>query len=130
MNGVCRGSAAKVCPQPSSPCMQSVCNSTDGACMEVPKCANRTCMAASCSSNGTCTYTPTANATCEDGNTCTTGDRCDDAGVCQPGSQVAAGTICLDTPCFKAACGTIPFVGFGCFNITQQVVVSGAFKRA
>jgi hypothetical protein len=80
--GACVGTQI-TCPSPPGQCLQA------GVCME--------------SLLGRCVYLPKRYGTaCDDGNPCMTGDYCDYAGVCQPGTTPigAATTVeCDGNPC-------------------------------
>jgi hypothetical protein len=54
---------------------------TDANCADSNACSDNTCV------NGQCALAWNATA-CDDGNACTTGDKCNGAGVCKPGTAV------------------------------------------
>ena len=64
--------------------------------------SSHACMEAACdTATGSCILTPLINAACDDGNACTSNDRCNGAGEC-----VGAATDCsaLDDQCTEGAC--------------------------
>jgi Dictyostelium (slime mold) repeat len=85
-------------------CTVDSCDTSTGTCRHDPlDCDDgNPCTLDGCSSyftgntlNGGCFHTPQTGTACDDGNSCTVGESCD-AGVCGPGTSLAAGASCDD----------------------------------
>ena len=127
-SGVCQAGIAVVCDD-GNPCTADACDGVTGvckysnltgacddgiACTVSDTCAGGACAgtAKKCSDGNPCTidqcdnlkgctYTAVVGASCDDGNLCTTGDKCDGNGSCQAGAVVSCDDL---NPCTADVC--------------------------
>ncbi|HJQ85179.1 MAG TPA: hypothetical protein VKA21_13935, partial [Candidatus Binatia bacterium] len=112
VDGVCRPGTPVACPPDGNPCTVDTCDPVAG-CVHVASndaCAvDEPCRVGLCDPGQGCVTLPVSGLACDDGDGCTTGDRCD-AGTCR-GTPVTCprdGYDCTAESCVAGACRAVP----------------------
>ena len=136
--------AGVICQGPGVPCVIASCDPAQG-CVDLPvddgvgcndgdpctfgdSCSGGACLATeqvcddglACTldacEGGTCVYTPVPSGTeCDDGNACTSGDTCNEVGLCLGAAKACDdGLACTTGNCVDGVCTFTPLTGLPC----------------
>ena len=114
--GTCNGGTQVTCTTPpETGCYEATTRATRARCVYAPLPYNTPCASDgnACTRDvcnaGACTHPANAGATCDDGDACTTGERCSSSATCGSGTAV----LCPSTDCKAGTCNSAT----GCYQV-------------